>query len=291
MRYAKIKLAYSIIGITIPYMEEKAAKGILLEAVYKLVCALARLLFRYGISSQEFFEVSKKAFVDVARVEFGIRGRPTNKSRIAALTGLSRKEVARLLQVKWPDDIRQSSSNRAMRVVSAWLRDSRYTHDGEPMDLLLVGDRPSFAALVKDHSGDIPPKAMLRDLLRLKVVEQRGEKVHLLQHGFIPAGDDIESLPILGTDVAALIGTISHNLQAASEDRFFQRKASFTSVSSEGIEVLQAMVREQGQRLLEDIDAVLAEYHCDVDERHHEGHFAGLGMYVFVDGELASSEA
>jgi hypothetical protein len=47
---------------------------------------IARIFLRFGIGFREFAEISKAAFVDVASTDFGIRGRPTNISRVAVMT-------------------------------------------------------------------------------------------------------------------------------------------------------------------------------------------------------------
>jgi Family of unknown function (DUF6502) len=45
-------------------------------------------------------------------------------SRISALTGLTRKDVKRLLELDTPDDTAsQEGFNRGMRVISGWLDD------------------------------------------------------------------------------------------------------------------------------------------------------------------------
>ena len=66
------------------------------DAFFVVLKPIARILLRYGIGFREFAEVAKSAFVDVATAEYGIRGRPTNISRVAVMTGLTRKEVRRL---------------------------------------------------------------------------------------------------------------------------------------------------------------------------------------------------
>ena len=57
---------------------------------------IASLLMRCGMTWKEFAELCKTVFVEVASEEYGIRGRKTNVSRTAILTGMSRKEVKRL---------------------------------------------------------------------------------------------------------------------------------------------------------------------------------------------------
>ncbi len=84
-------------------------------------------------------------------------------SRISALTGLTRKEVRRLLELDTPDDTAsQDRFNRGIRVISGWVNDRRFLgSDGKPSDLPVDGKPISFALLVKEYSGDIPTRAML----------------------------------------------------------------------------------------------------------------------------------
>jgi len=65
----------------------------ILNALLVALRPLARALLRAGIGYREFAEISKSAFVDIATKDYGLRGRPTNISRVAVMTGLTRKEV------------------------------------------------------------------------------------------------------------------------------------------------------------------------------------------------------
>ena len=69
-------------------MQEKTKQSVL-DAFLLMLRPVVRILLRYGIGYREFAEVTKTAFVDVASADFGIRGRPTNISRVAVMTGLS----------------------------------------------------------------------------------------------------------------------------------------------------------------------------------------------------------
>ena len=72
-------------------------KTLLANSLYQLLRPVARIAMRHGLTTRDFHDIAKKAFVDVAREAYGIGGRPTNKSRVATLTGLTRAEVARLV--------------------------------------------------------------------------------------------------------------------------------------------------------------------------------------------------
>ena len=68
----------------------------ILGAILLVLKPLARALLRAGVGYREFSEIAKTAFVETATVDYGLRGRPTNISRVAVMTGLTRKEVRRI---------------------------------------------------------------------------------------------------------------------------------------------------------------------------------------------------
>lgn len=263
-------------------MDQSAAKTALLRATEYLLRTLVRVLLRYNVSAQEFAHLARRVFVEVAATDFGVRGRPTSKSRISALTGLSRKEVALLLEQGQQGHAERAAPNRAMRVVSAWVREPEYGDKGEPAILPLTGQDPSFEALVDRYSGDVPFRAMLKDLERMGIVELRDQRVRLLRRGFIPQGDDLALLPLVGNEPAALLHTIDHNLRAPAGQKRFQRKAAFTRLDDVGLQKLAHFAATRGQALLEELDALLAPHHLESEDGQPRYH-AGLGMHVFVD--------
>src|SRR4030088_1510116 len=75
-------------------MVSEALRPRLLEALGRVLEPVVLLLLKSGISWKEFSDLAKEKFVTVATEAFGIRGRPTNGSRVAILTGLDRRDVA-----------------------------------------------------------------------------------------------------------------------------------------------------------------------------------------------------
>ena len=73
-------------------------------ATLRVLRPLVRLLLRYGVPFGAFSELAKGAYVEIAREEFGIPGRKQSDSRVAVLTGLSRKKVHRVSRLERPDD-------------------------------------------------------------------------------------------------------------------------------------------------------------------------------------------
>lgn len=248
-----------------------------------------RILLRNGVPFAALADMAKQAYVDVAFKEFGIPNRKQTVSRVAVLTGLTRKEVQRLQHsAEQGDHAARAAYNRAARVIAGWVRDPEFADAlGEPAVLPLEGDGASFAELVRRYSGDVPARAILDELLRVGAVacEADDQEVQLLTRSYVPAGDASAKLHILGTDVAELIATIDHNLQSSGPDLRFQRKVSYDNLPVEVIPKLKQLSSERGQALIEDLDAWMAAHDRDATPsvsgtgRKH----VSVGIYYFEE--------
>ncbi len=255
-------------------------------AILKLLRPLVRLLLRNGITYGDFADLSKWVFMDVATREFGIPGRKQTVSRVSVITGLTRKEVSRLQKIDTPDDSAIAHQyNRAARVISGWLRDKHF-HDkqGHPANLYFDTGKHSFNELVKKHSGDIPPRAILDELLRVGTVAlDEDQKICLMADGFVPRTGEKDKLHILGTDVQSLLSTIDYNLQQDSQTPRFQRKVSYNNLPAESLPEFRKLSAEKAQALLIELDRHLSAQDRDINPSV-EGtgrKQAGVGIYYF----------
>jgi hypothetical protein len=222
--------------------------------------------------------------VTVARAEFGIREKPATISRIAILTGLTRKEVQAFLDIPIQREDRYVAEyNRAARVITGWLRDPAFGDgNGHPVPLPMAGKRRSFGALVKRYSGDIPVRAMLDELMRVGTVKRvRDGRLALAVRGYIPQKGMDQRLSILGQDVCDLVSTIDHNLYGDPSRPRIQRKVMYDNVPLEAALAFQAVAQARAQEMLEALDRWLSHRDRDVNPTvKGKGRMrVGLGVY------------
>jgi hypothetical protein len=275
---------------------ETRVQNALVAAIFRLLRPLVRLLLRHGIPVGVMTDVMRQVYVDVAFEEFGLPGRKQTTSRVSILTGLSRKEVARLRRLTmWDDYEAMQQYHRAARVMSAWVREPEF-HDanGQPAPLPIDGDRASFAVLVRRHSGDMPVRAVLDELLRVRAVERLDDgRIRLLARSYVPAAGEVEKLAILGTDVAGLIATIDWNLRCPPSEAYFQRKVQYDNLPSEVMAELQALTRERAQALIEQLDLWMAARDRDATPtvQGTGRKRAMLGIYYFEEDFAEEDQA
>jgi hypothetical protein len=251
---------------------------ILQRALYQLMRPLARLMLRNGVSFGEFSELARRAYVQSALEDFTDEQRRPTDSRAAVLTGLTRKEVKRQREILEGQALEPAvrKSHRASRVVSGWVHDEAF-QDGRGQPAELVADGPfGFAELVRRYSGDMTPRAVLDELLRVGMVTQGGTdgKIRLVRKAYVPAGDSEEMLQIFGEDVADLIRTIDHNLVDTGNggQPLFQRTLVYDNIPPEVMTRWRRHAAAQSQALLEQLDQWLAPRDRDIS-----GHNGGTG--------------
>lgn len=268
----------------------------LARAVERLLAALFRLLIRHGMSFTAFEIIAKRVYVDVVLREFSIPGKKPSISRASILSGLTRKEVQRLLaqtEAGAAQAASEAHENRAVRVLGAWAREAEFLDaDGQPRVLDPQDGEAGFAALVRRHSGDMPVRAVLDELLRVGAVKRRSEGgLELVQRAFVPRGST-DKVEHLGSDVADLVHTIDHNIDHGDTDPRFQRRVMYHEMPRHIVAEFRKTSAAQAMALLVKLDRWLAartESPGAANGADESLVRLGMGVYYFEERRDASS--
>jgi len=147
-------------------------------ALSALLDVLASILIPLEITPARLAQIARASFVKASAIHARMRssGRP-HLARIAAITGLSRVEVKRLVSSNYAIGHQEpESSPRALRVLNAWQTSKRYSSAGRATRLRINGPFPSFETLCREFSGDIPYKVILTELERKASVKFQGNR-------------------------------------------------------------------------------------------------------------------
>lgn len=260
-----------------------AVEQALMRAARRILRPLVRILLRNGIPSDALTELVRKTYVDVAEEEFAIEGRRQTLSRISVITGLNRKEVSRLRSLPPLDRSDEVWWNRAAHVLASWLRDEAFLdRKGDPLDLPFASQDsgPSFTELVRRHSGDMRPRSVADELLRMGAIEEADGRLRMTSRGYVPAADPERILDILGIDTAEFIETIDHNLQAGGDDTLVQLKVLSDNVPAKHLKEFNAYSARLSRNLLEELSRWLSERDQGRDwSGDDERVVLGLGVY------------
>jgi len=227
-----------------------------LTACKRILPPLVRILIGLGISAPEFSSICKQVYVNAAADRLTKSAKRVNRSRIAIVTGLTRAEVTRVLKSRsLGTPTQQWQLHRASRVLNGWFTDPEFlSRDGRPRSIPLKGGRGSFQVLVKRYSGDMPPRAMMDELVEMSAVQKqkngRIKAITRTPRGSLMSPGGIASL---GTNARAFMDTLCHNLEDPSNPIFVASVAGPVT-DSRTADVLLERIRTYGKDFLSRID-------------------------------------
>ena len=263
-------------------MNKKLANSILL-----LLKPLVGLMNRNGVAFGDFAKLAKQAYIQETEQELIKSGEKATTSKIAIISGLTRKDVAALRKESFPKFEQSHQKNRAVRVISGWVSDTEFCDDeGNANELPIRGESGSFEALVNRYSGDIPFPSMLKELERIKTVERtEDKKVSLVRAVYVASNEDDDKYDNLGEDVHLLISTIKHNITTEDEPLRYQRKVCYDKVPGKYVDEFRMMANKGSQSLLVKLNAWLAKHDVDrqPDLEKKDLMKVGLGLYYFEE--------
>lgn len=260
-----------------------------LAACRHLLVPVVRLLLRSGVTWAEFAELSKELFVDVARHDHGIQGRPTNNSRVAMITGLSRREVTRVRDVLVGEvPAPEPAASRVAQVLSGWHVDPEFLDAaGQPLVLPANGATRSAEALLKRYAGDLPHGAFLKELQQLGVVEKTGDEFRVLARDYLRSAADPDIVRQLGVALHDHATTLTHNVNGErTEPARFEAMATTPRLAPRYVRAFADFAAQRGQAFLEEIDAWLVRHELKAnttDAADAGGIRMGLGVYLIQE--------
>jgi hypothetical protein len=146
-----------------------------ISALVHALTPVAKLCMKSGMGAGELQMAAKIACIGVA-AESARLGNRLNHSRIAAATGLTRKDVRTLAGLLKSGKVtagREVAKQRTARVLHGWRTDPEFLdRRGNPLRLLISGSGQTFHVLVKRYGGDVTPMSVLKELARSGAVSR-----------------------------------------------------------------------------------------------------------------------
>ena len=260
---------------------------------------LIGLMYRNGMAFGEFSRLAKLAYIEVIEKELMEATQKATTSQIAISSGLTRKDVSNLRKevAPNPDEKEHVKQNRATRVISAWISDPEFCRSlGKAKNLNIQGEHGTFEKLVAQYSGDMPYRAMLKELLRIGAIELNDDdEVTLVRAAYIPSDGENGMYELLGEDVSLLISTIKHNITNKNTNKnnkpWYQRKVSYNRIPAEHLDEFRELAETENQLLLVKFNNWLAQHDMNknITISSKNPMKVGVGAYYFeVRSEISN---
>jgi len=266
-----------------------------LAATRQWLKPLVHVLVRCGITWKEFADLAKTAYVEVATARFGKRGRPTNVSRTAVLTGLTRREVRKQRErLERTDQAWTGYVTKGSLVLSTWHQDPDFLHtNGLPLVLPFDGEGATFAELLhRCGAGDVRASTLLKELRDAGALRERPDgRLEALMRNYIPQSMDADLVRLWGTVISDVAMTYLHNLtRRAKAPVRFERAAMNARVRAEALPEFRNFLETEGQAFLERVDAWLTAHQARADQSTDDAGAIrlGAGVYHIQDEDVRS---
>ena len=279
----------------------ESLKSAVHAAILRILGPLVMWLLDAGIGVGDLHSLVKIAYVRAARErarEGGGEYTKPNASRISIVTGLTRREVASILEGDLAEPaIRDRGRQRAERVLSGWWNDAAFQEpSGEPAILPIRGSKRSFAALVERYSGERwQVGTILAELLRVKAVRKlRDGRLEALSRTYATVRWDPDGVIAFGEQVSELCTTLLQNLKSPGRRRFVRRVVN-SRLDPRYLPMLVRDLEQQADVLADSVDDALnAPLHTITGKRgESDAASLGLALYLFESsfGEGGSVKA
>lgn len=265
-----------------------ATQKIVIEALRTMLRPLMRFCVRYSVQIQDVIESVKVVLIEVAREDMEKRQEEPNVSRLAAMTGMHRREVTRIFR---EDVSEEEPQGLIIRVIGQWMQDKRFRgKSGRPRPLRFDGQDCDFRELVRSVSQDMNPGTILLELERLGAVKRRRGYVTLTTRAYVPRGDLKAGLKMLAGDVDDLVTTVEGNIFAPRDIPNLHAKTEYDNIAAAALPAIREWLYKEGSAFHQKARNYLARFDRDVSPEAPPGPAGSrvvLGSFGFA---LAAEE-
>lgn len=223
------------------------------SACARVLRPVVRLALTMGLKHAQLDELLRDLLLEEARRLWQAEGvAKPNISQLSVSTGLNRKAVtAKVREVS--DPLPSSEGSAAAKAFTLWLQ--MLADDPARRRLPLAGEEHavSFEKLARQASrGNWHHRAILDELVRLKMVSEQDGYAELLADGFVPNGDLQSMLTFLGDNardhLLAAVGNV-----AGDRPPMLERAVYAKGLSLEDCEAIEALVRQRWNALHQEL--------------------------------------
>ena len=264
-------------------------RTVFLDALEESLRPLMRAVHRYGVSYQDLVEVVRALYTFAVRDLHESQGRPVTEARLAAMSGVTRGEVIKLVGSRQARAEQRAVAAKRLdqltQLLGKWHDDPRFsTPYGAPLDLSLQpeGKFRTFDELVESTGLDLDRKSAMESLRATGCVEiHAGKFVRCITRSLRPGGKDLSKIARLGRIAGALNSNFVYNLLLdPDQPSFFEgTMVSDFPLSDVGRNAMLSQVAMDGGDFLEGVDKWVSTK--AVDHMDESGHRYGVTAFFF----------
>jgi hypothetical protein len=236
----------------------------LVHTLRSVLRPLARILFRAGVRFDEFVELLRGIYVEITIRDALDAGQKISTGRISILSGVSKRDVDRLISTDdWLRIPKPTDAAALAAILHRWHTDSAFLGPyGVPLELPLTGQGGrNFTDLVVGSPIAIDATNAFEQLLAAKMIAKSGDThVKVMSRSYVmPEPLSAEMLEHFGSAMTNLASTLNFNMTPSQKSKRLERSVfPDDGLPDELREEFDQFVRDRAQELISDVDDWLA---------------------------------
>ena len=208
-----------------------------------LLKPLARFCISHGVRVQDLNDFTKSALLDAATNVIERDGNKATVSRLAAITGLQRRDVEKFSSKETELD---DSRDLIRKVIGFWQSGEKFTTQAGAARVLTFGSESSeFSELVKTVSKDMNSATILFELERLGIVEKSPRGLKLKVESYSPRKDAEAGFRVVSDDLHDLIQSAQDNLFSEASPAQLHVRTNYDNIRADALpEIKQWLLKE-----------------------------------------------
>lgn len=258
------------------------------KALLQILEVLAEFVIESGLSAHDFNAIFREALIYAAARRHLASSDRVNISGIAAVTGIPRGEISRILNAPAAGTPKADKPLQSTnKVLAAWHTDPKFTNpNGQPAELKIYGRGASFEALVRLYGGGIPARALLDELVRLSAVDVLpSQRVRAGSTVAVERGMSTPMIKEFAARTAELLTTLLANMRDPEASRFVATTVRMP-IDTDMLPLFRKEVAAKGSAFLSDIEDALPE-----SRPRRKGQQPTVNVTVYLHETPAKAEA
>lgn len=218
---------------------------------------------RRGLNFQAYVAFGKEIFIQTAADEIARRGETVNLSRLAALTGIHRTEIAKSAAAH-SIEVGDRPISAVGSIVGMWQHRSEFRDShGKPRPLKVSGEPSEFRNLVAEVDPTLTPQAALFQLEQLGFARRDGDLVVLLSEVSDVQKDSTKAFEILNRGLSDHLSGFLENIEAPASIKNLHLHTEFDNIFASEVPRLREWLLREGREFHRRAREFIAT--CDAD--------------------------
>lgn len=253
------------------------------DAVRLIIWPVIGFCVRRAIKIQEINEIIKEVFCNEASKYLNSVGETSNVSKIAAITGIHRRDVMRLT---YEDSEKKQPVPLFRKIIGQWQQHKKFSNsNGKAKLLTFEGKDSEFAELVSSVSQDLNPYTVLFELERIGAIKKTSNgTVKLLSEVYIPKGNLKDGFNLLSGDIDDLTRAVEENITLSLDPPHHHVKTHYDNINVDALPEIKEWFLEHGGKFHEKARNFLSKFDKDINPNNKIGGArVAIGSFSFTE--------